>query len=58
MKNNRYFLNTVLAVVVFVACAIALLVRVWLPAAVMPALNIPMEDLKLAIETLCAVCAE
>ena len=41
MKNNRYFLNTVLAVVVFVACAIALLVRVWLPAAVMPALNIP-----------------
>ena len=41
MKNNRYFLNTVLAVVVFVACAIALLVRVWLPAAVIPELNIP-----------------
>ena len=41
MKNNKYFLNTILAVVVFVACAIALLVRVWLPAAVIPVLNIP-----------------
>ena len=41
MKNNQYFLNTVLAVVVFVACAIATLVRVWLPAAIIPPLNIP-----------------
>ena len=41
MKKNQYFLNTVLAVVVFVACAIALLVRVWLPAAIIPVLNIP-----------------
>ena len=41
MKKNQYFLNTVLAAVVFVACAIALLVRVWLPAAVIPELNIP-----------------
>ena len=41
MKNNQYFLNTILAVVVFAACAIALLVRVWLPAAVIPELNIP-----------------
>ena len=41
MKKNQYFLNTVLAVVVFVACAIALLVRVWFPAAVLPVLNIP-----------------
>ena len=41
MKKNPYFLNTVLAIVVFVACAIALLVRVWLPAAVIPELNIP-----------------
>ena len=41
MKKNQYFLNTVLAVVVFVACAIALLVRVWLPAAVLLPLNIP-----------------
>ena len=41
MKKNPYFLNTVLAIVVFLACAIALLVRVWLPAAVIPELNIP-----------------
>ena len=41
MKNNQYFLNTLLAAVVFVACAIALLVRVWLPAAIIPELNIP-----------------
>ena len=41
MKKNPYFLNTVLAIVVFAACAIALLVRVWFPAAVIPALNIP-----------------
>jgi hypothetical protein len=41
MKNNQYFLNTVLAAVLFVACAIALLVRVWLPAAIIPELNIP-----------------
>ena len=41
MKKNQYFLSTVLAVVVFVACAIATLVRVWLPAAIIPELNIP-----------------
>ena len=41
MKKNPYFLNTILAIVVFVACAIALLVRVRFPAAVIPALNIP-----------------
>ena len=41
MKNNQYFLNTLLAIVVFAACAIALLVRVWLPAAIIPELNIP-----------------
>ena len=41
MKNNQYFLNTVLAVVVFVVCAVAALVRVWLPAAIIPELNIP-----------------
>ena len=41
MKNNKYFLSTVLAVVMFVACAAAMLVRVWLPAAVLPVLNIP-----------------
>ena len=41
MKNNQYLLNTILAAVVFVACAAAMLVRVWLPAAVLPVLNIP-----------------
>lgn len=41
MKKNQYFLNTVLTVVLFVVCAIALLVRVWIPAAVFPPLNIP-----------------
>ena len=41
MKNNQYFLNPLLAIVVFAACAIALLVRVWLPAAIIPELNIP-----------------
>ena len=41
MKNNKYLLSTILAVVVFAACAIALLVRVWIPAAVIPPLNIP-----------------
>ena len=41
MKNNKYLLNTILAAVVFVACAIALIVRVCAPAAVIPVLNIP-----------------
>ena len=41
MKNNKYLLNTILAAVVFVACAAALLARVWIPAAIIPPLNIP-----------------
>lgn len=41
MKNNQYLLNTILAAVVFVACAIGLIIRVVLPAAVLPPLNIP-----------------
>jgi hypothetical protein len=41
MKNNKYLLNTILAVVVFIACTICLLIRVWQPAAVLPVLNIP-----------------
>lgn len=41
MKNNKYLLNTILVVTVFAACAIALVVRVCLPAAVIPPLNIP-----------------
>ena len=41
MKNNKYLLNTILASVVFVACAACMLIRVWQPAAVLPVLNIP-----------------
>ena len=41
MKKNQYFLNTILTAVLFAVCAIALLVRVWIPAAVFPPLNIP-----------------
>ena len=41
MKNNKYLLSTILAAVVFAACAVALLVRVWIPAVVLPPLNIP-----------------
>ena len=54
MKNNQYFLNTLLAIVVFVACAIALLVRVWLPAAIIPVLNIP----NMALLSLIALLAD
>ena len=41
MKKNQYFLNTVLAAVVFVALAVMLVVRVVLPGAVLPPINIP-----------------
>ena len=41
MKNNKYLLNTILAVVVFIACAAAMIVRVCAPAAIIPPLNIP-----------------
>lgn len=41
MKNNKYLLSTILAAVVFAACLVAMLIRVWIPAAVFPALNIP-----------------
>jgi hypothetical protein len=41
MKNNKYLLSTILAVVVFAACAIAVVVRVCIPAAIIPPLNIP-----------------
>ena len=41
MKNNKYLLNTILAAVVFVALAMMLVVRVCLPAAVLPPVNIP-----------------
>ena len=41
MKNNKYLLNTILAVVMFVVCAVAMVIRVCAPAAVLPPLNIP-----------------
>jgi len=41
MKKNQYFLNTLLAAVVFAALAVMLVIRVVLPAAVLPPINIP-----------------
>ena len=41
MKNNRFLLHIVLSAVLFAALAAGLLVRVWLPAAIIPPLNIP-----------------
>ena len=41
MKQNHYFLNTALAVVLGIACGAAVLVRTFTPAAVLPHLDIP-----------------
>ena len=41
MKKNRFLLSVSLVAVLFVALAACLLVRVWLPAAIVPTLNIP-----------------
>ena len=41
MKQNHYFLNTALAVVLGIACVIAVLVRCFTPAALIPHLDIP-----------------
>jgi len=41
MKNNKYLLNTILAIVVFAVCTVGLLIRVFNPAGVIPPLNIP-----------------
>lgn len=41
MKQNHYFLNTALAVVLGIACAIAVLARTFTPAALIPELDIP-----------------
>ena len=41
MKQNHYFLNTILAVVLGIACVIAVLVRAFTPAALIPHLDIP-----------------
>lgn len=41
MKKNRFLLSVSLVAVLFVALAACLLVRVWLPAVIVPTLNIP-----------------
>ena len=41
MKDNKYFLNTVLAAVLFVLLTAGMIIRVAVPAAVLPVLNIP-----------------
>ena len=41
MKNNKYVLNTVLAVVVGVTLATCVLLRTFIPAIVLPRLSIP-----------------
>ena len=49
MKKNQYFLNSALAVVLGIACVIAVLVRTFAPAALIPQLDIPnMAALSLA----------
>ena len=49
MKKHQYFLNTALAVVLGIACVIAVLVRAFAPAALIPGLDIPnMAALSLA----------
>ena len=41
MKNNRFLLHMVLTAVLFAVLCVCSLVRVWLPAAIIPPLNIP-----------------
>ena len=41
MKNNRYFLNTMLAAVLFVALLVVVLLRSLAPMYILPELNIP-----------------
>lgn len=41
MKEKRYVLNTALAVVLGVALAVCVMLKVFIPAIVLPALNIP-----------------
>ena len=41
MKNNKFLLHISLSAVLFAALTAALLVRVWQPAGIIPALNIP-----------------
>ena len=41
MKDKKFVLNTALAIVLFVAVLVCVLVRTFVPAAVLPALSIP-----------------
>lgn len=41
MKKNHYFLNSALAVVLGIACVAAVLVRAFIPASLIPHLDIP-----------------
>lgn len=41
MKNNKYLLNTLLAIFLFAALLTMMLIRVFNPAATLPVLNIP-----------------
>lgn len=41
MKKNPFLLSVSLVAVLFMALAACLLIRVWLPAAILPTLNIP-----------------
>ena len=41
MKNNKYFLNTALAVILGVTLAACVLLRTFLPAIILPRLSIP-----------------
>lgn len=45
MKHNEFFLNTLLAAVVGLALLLCVLVRTFLPAAILPRLDIPMMTL-------------
>ena len=41
MKNNKYFLNTALAAVLGLACVACLAVKTFVPAVILPQVNIP-----------------
>lgn len=41
MKGNKYFLNTALAIVLGIALLIAVIVRTFAPAVIIPQLNVP-----------------
>lgn len=41
MKNNKFLLNTIFTLVLFAALAIAMTLRIFFPALVIPPLNVP-----------------